>query len=168
MRSQAAKLYRTFVKGLITEASPLTYPEDTSLDEDNCLLFTKGNRTRRLGADYEPSHGLSSFQVPSMNTTPIAEYSWTSVSNNASINFLCLQVGAAIYFFDLYVSPISGAMKSFSIDLTAYAAPGASDVASSPCQMASGKGYLLLQARRLTRWSLSTTKPLTPLRLSPL
>jgi hypothetical protein len=149
MRSQAAKLYRTFVKGLITEASPLTYPEDTSLDEDNCLLFTKGNRTRRLGADYEPSHGLSSFQVPSMNTTPIAEYSWTSVSNNASINFLCLQVGAVIYFFDLYVSPISGAMKSFSIDLTAYAAPGASDVAGSPCQMASGKGFLFIAGEKI-------------------
>jgi hypothetical protein len=150
MRSQATKLYRTFVKGLITEASPLTYPEDTSLDEDNCLLFTKGNRTRRLGANYEPGHTLSSFQVPSMDATPIAEYSWTSVGNNALTNFLCLQVSGTIYFFDLYADPISGAMKGFSIDLTAYAAPGATGVSNSPCQMASGKGYLFIAGEKIT------------------
>ena len=150
MRSQATKLYRTFVKGLITEASPLTYPEDTSLDEDNCLLFTKGNRTRRLGADYETSSALSSFQVPSMADTPIVEYSWTSVNNNALTNFLCLQVGGTIYFFDLYASPISGAMKGFTIDLTAYPAPGATGVATSPCQMTSGKGYLFIAGEKIT------------------
>lgn len=149
MRSQATKLYRTFVKGLITEASPLTYPEDTSLDEDNCLLFTKGNRTRRLGADYEDEHALSSFQVPSMSETPISEYSWTSVNNNALINFLCLQVEGTIYFFDLYASPISGSMKGFTIDLTAYAAPGATGVTSSPCQMTSGKGYLFIAGEKI-------------------
>ena len=27
------KLYRSFVKGLITEASPLTFPENASIDE---------------------------------------------------------------------------------------------------------------------------------------
>lgn len=149
MRSQATKLYRTFVKGLITEASPLTYPEDTSLDEDNCLLFTKGNRTRRLGAEYEDGHTLSSFQVPSMASVPIAEYSWTSVANNALVNFLCLQVEGTIYFFDLYADPISGAMKGFTIDLTAYAAPGATGVSSSPCQMASGKGYLFIAGEKI-------------------
>jgi len=149
MRSQATKLYRTFVKGLITEASPLTYPEDTSLDEDNCLLFAKGNRTRRLGADYEDNHTLSSFQIPSMATAPISEFSWTSVNNNALINFLCLQVSGTIYFFDLYANPISGAMKGFTIDLTAYAAPGATTVSESPCQMASGKGYLFIAGEKL-------------------
>jgi hypothetical protein len=149
MRSQATKLYRTFVKGLITEASPLTYPEDTSLDEDNCLLFTKGNRTRRLGADFESAYSLSSFQVSSMDTTPIAEYSWKSVANDAMINFLCLQVAGTVYFFDLNGSSISGNMKSFSIDLTAYTAPGASSPANSPCQMASGKGYLFIAGEKI-------------------
>lgn len=155
MRSEATKLYRTAVKGLITEASPLTFPEDASLDEDNCLIFTKGNRTRRLGADYEPGHVLSAFQVPSMAETPIAEYSWTSVDNNALINFLCLQVSGVIYFFDLYQEPISGAMKSFSVDLTAYPAPGATGIENSPCQMTSGKGYLFIAGEKIQPLSVA-------------
>ena len=149
MRAQTTKLYRTFVKGLVTEASPLTYPEDTSLDEDNCLLFGKGNRTRRLGADYETASVLSAFQVPSMADVPIVEHAWTSVANNALTSFLCLQVGGTIYFFDLYVSPISGSMKSFTVDLTAYAAPGSTNVEKSPCQMTSGKGYLFIVGEKL-------------------
>jgi hypothetical protein len=149
MRAQSTKLYRTFVKGLITEASPLTFPENTSLDEDNCLIFTKGNRTRRLGANYETSSVLSAFQVASMAETPIVEYAWNSVNNSALTSFLCLQVGGTIYFFDMYEAPISGAMKSFTVDLTAYPAPGATSIETSPIQMTSGKGYLFIAGEKI-------------------
>ena len=46
------KLYRSFVKGLITEASPLTFPENASIDEKNFVLNRDGSRSRRLGVDY--------------------------------------------------------------------------------------------------------------------
>jgi hypothetical protein len=32
------KIYRSFTKGLITEASPLTFPENASIDERNFVL----------------------------------------------------------------------------------------------------------------------------------
>ena len=57
-RAETAKIYRTFVKGLITEASPLTYPENASIDEDNMILYRKGNRSRRLGIDFESGYSL--------------------------------------------------------------------------------------------------------------
>lgn len=57
-RAETTKLYRTFVKGMITEASPLTYPEDASYDEDNMILYRKGNRSRRLGIDFESGYEL--------------------------------------------------------------------------------------------------------------
>ena len=57
-RAETTKLYRTFVKGMVTEASPLTYPEDASYDEDNMILYRKGNRSRRLGIDFEPGYTL--------------------------------------------------------------------------------------------------------------
>lgn len=57
-RAETTKLYRTFVKGMITEASPLTYPEDASYDEDNMILYRKGNRSRRLGIDFEDGYVL--------------------------------------------------------------------------------------------------------------
>lgn len=57
-RAETAKIYRTFVKGLITEASPLTYPENASTDEDNMILSRRGNRARRLGVDFETNYVL--------------------------------------------------------------------------------------------------------------
>lgn len=148
-RSQATKLYRTFVKGLITEASPLTYPEDTSLDEDNTLLFAKGNRTRRLGAQLEDGYVLSAFQDADPATTPIIEYAWTSVNNDALTSFLCLQVGGTVYFYDLYSNPISDGVKGFTIDLATYAAAGATNIEKSPIQMTSGKGFLFIAGTKI-------------------
>lgn len=46
----------TFVKGLITEAGPLTFPENASLDEDNFVLNRNGSRQVRKGIDYEPGY----------------------------------------------------------------------------------------------------------------
>lgn len=43
---------------MITEASPLTYPEDASYDEDNMILYRAGNRSRRLGIDFERDYTL--------------------------------------------------------------------------------------------------------------
>ena len=32
------KVYRTFIQGLVTEASPLTFPENASIDEENFVI----------------------------------------------------------------------------------------------------------------------------------
>jgi hypothetical protein len=51
MPVSGVKQYNTFVKGLVTEAGPLTYPENASLDEENFVLNRDGSRQRRLGMD---------------------------------------------------------------------------------------------------------------------
>ena len=43
------KAYLPFTKGLITEVSPLAYPEGATLDEDNIIITRAGERKRRLG-----------------------------------------------------------------------------------------------------------------------
>lgn len=43
------KAYLPFTKGLITEVSPLAYPEGATLDEDNIIITRAGGRERRLG-----------------------------------------------------------------------------------------------------------------------
>ena len=62
-RAKATKLYRNFVKGLITEASELTYPENASIDELNTIIERKGNRVRRLGFEYENSHSRHNIEA---------------------------------------------------------------------------------------------------------
>lgn len=143
-RAEQVKLYRSFVKGLITEASYLTYPEDASTDELNTVLSRKGNRTRRFGIDYEDNYQLNNISVGANDA--ISEFVWKSVNNNSDKNLLALQVGKTIYFYSLESDPISDSIKSFSIDLSAYSAPLASelDISTSICEFASGKGFLFI------------------------
>lgn len=145
---EVTKLYNTFVKGLITEATPLTFPPNASGDEDNCLLFQKGNRTRRLGIDFEDGYEISFFDIQQSDTNnqAIHDFRWDA-PNNTTESFLCLQVGSQVRFYNLSSGPpYSPQLKSFSIDLTNYTAPFASDaaVASNEVSMSSGKGFLFI------------------------
>lgn len=143
-QAQQPKLYRSFVKGLITEASYLTYPEDASTDELNTIPSRKGNRTRRLGINYEDNFVLNTV---SLNATDVVnEYVWKAVNNDANVNFLVVQLGSVLKFFDLNSDPVSDSLLSFSVDLATYAAPSATttSISSSDCQFTVGKGYLFV------------------------
>ncbi len=161
-RAKTTKLYRTFVKGLITEASPLTYPENASIDEDNCIIYRKGNRSRRLGIDYEDSYSLSSYTVTAADydSNAVIEYKWEAVANQAGISFLCQQIGTTLHFYDLSLTNVSAGLKSFSIDLTAFQAPAATNISSSPISMASGNGVLYVVGEQIEPFFVEYDKAL--------
>ncbi len=102
----------SFVKGLITEASPLTFPENASLDEDNFNLRRDGSRDRRLGMDLEEGYeevvtGISSeASVESATST----YSWQNVGGIPSKTYVVVQTGGAVRIFDPDVSPMSSGL----------------------------------------------------------
>lgn len=150
-RATTNKLYRTFVKGLVTEAGPLTFPENASIDEDNFVLFRKGGRARRYGLNYEPSYALSTYSVPNPATTAITEYTWDNPANHADLSFLVQQVGATLYFYrlDETGSAVSAGIQPFSLSLTSYAVAGTMDFPSYPVSMASGKGLLFVVGERM-------------------
>ena len=110
----------TFVKGLITEASPLTFPENASVDENNCDLKRTGVRGRRKGIEFESGFSLSSFTFA--KGTLIHSLTWENVSGEAGVEFLVVQVGATLYFYDKSTTPASGNEKSFTISLAAFSA----------------------------------------------
>lgn len=146
-RPKTNKLYRTFSKGLITEAGFLTYPENASTDELNTVIKTKGSRSRRFGIDWEPSSIADNAIDSSIDQLDVcAVYPWRNVGNNSSRNFLCVQAKGIIYFYDLDGTPITGTVLPFTIDLTTYAAPAATDpqVEGQPVHMAAGKGFLFI------------------------
>lgn len=96
------KLYNQFIKGLITEASPLNTDYKASTDENNCVLYIKGNRTRRLAIDYEGdaqlvSIGQQSSVTPGINafvnpndTNPLGQEYIVDWANNT---IYCAQSG---------------------------------------------------------------------------
>lgn len=59
MARQRAKVeVNRFTAGLITEASPLTFPDNASLDEVNFVLNRDGSRNRRLGMRLRTGEGI--------------------------------------------------------------------------------------------------------------
>lgn len=143
-RQVANKIYRNSSKGLITEASELTYPENSSIAEDNCVIFKKGNRTRRLGFDIETEGSPSVFSGPADSVWVIKEFRWDSAAKKADKNFVVQQFGATLYFFDQSYKPLSSGFKAFSINLNDYLAPNRSGTAFNEVEGASGDGYFFV------------------------
>lgn len=148
-RAVANKLYRTAVRGLITEASELTFPENSTLDEDNCIIYRKGNRSRRLGFNIEENGAVSDYIIADLASTAMKEYVWSSVNNIAETNFLCKQIGSTLYFYDLAKTPLSDGRKPFTVNLNLYLAPTQTTMYQSEVQMAAGKGYLFVVGERI-------------------
>jgi len=96
------KPYNTFVKGIVTEASPLTFPENASIDEQNFVLNRDGSRERRLGIDYENDYVLvdTLHAASSFDTMALSTYKWSNVSGNAQSVITVVQIGTALWFMD--------------------------------------------------------------------
>lgn len=143
-QAQATELFRTFVKGIITEAGPLTYPENASIDEANTVLFRKGNRARRLGMDYDTATNFAT----TLDTTleEVNEFIWEAPDLDAAKTMLCVQIGYTLHFFAMNTLDVIGGKKSYTLDLRAFLAPGRTEteLAQSKVSMASGKGYLFI------------------------
>lgn len=150
-RAKVNKTYATFVKGLITEAGPLTFPENAMTVEDNVELFAQGNIKRRLGFDLENNFALSSqtVAVDTWRSYAIATSNWNTVGGNGNVNFLVVQIGPTLYFYDQAVTPLSSSQKSFTVNLTDFSAPGATDIGFKIVSMASGKGLLFVVGEKI-------------------
>lgn len=135
----------TFVAGLITEATELSFPPNATSDELNCDLYTKGNRTCRRGFDYETDYALSSFTVTDteLTTFAITAFDWTSVGGVGTTNFTVVQLGNTLYFFNVLQSLSSGEM-SFTVDLNTYVAPAFADTSEVVVSMSTGRGDLFV------------------------
>lgn len=100
----------SFVKGLITEASELNFPADAFSDAENFELNRNGTINRRLGLDYEPGHisinsGLTETNISS---SEINTFRWLAAGGDVNKDFLVVQLGATLFFFDLATEPLSG------------------------------------------------------------
>lgn len=105
-----------FVKGLVTEASPLTFPENASIDELNFFLNRDGSRQRRLGLDYENGNVLVDTRAASdsaFSSLAIATYKWDNVNNDPNVSLGVVQVGYSLFLFDLFASSLSAAELNY-------------------------------------------------------
>lgn len=95
----------TFIKGLITEASPLNFPANASLDEENFILKRDGTRARRLGIGPITAAGSSVIDFVGNPNNAFAEFVWNSPGGDTTKQFLAAQRGSEIHILNLAVLP---------------------------------------------------------------
>ena len=110
-----------FTKGLITEANPLTYPAEASLDEINFKLKKNGSRERRLGLDYEDSYALYDTGLSSsvLSTARVRAYRWSMPSGHFDVEIGVIQVGNTLYFIDLLTDNPSANLLNGGVGISA-------------------------------------------------
>lgn len=135
MGASTQKTYNTFIKGFITEAGPLTFPENASIAEENCVLNRDGSRQRRLGMDFEDDFALVSATITS--TAGVSPFLWENVGNDATKNFAVVQVGTRLLIFDAAAKSVSGNMVA-NLNGAPYW------LASAQLEFASGNGWLFI------------------------
>lgn len=99
-------------KGIITEASPLEFPEGATLDEQNFVLNRDGSRQRRLGIRQE----LSGTEQPTSTSSTASSHPWRGVGEDGDKQYSVIQVGGELYIYDTEVEPLqSGLLTQISI-----------------------------------------------------
>lgn len=103
------KEYNTFVRGLITEANVLAFPENASIDEDNMVLNIDGSRQRRLGIDYENDYVLVNTGIPTITGEPsyYSFHRWDNADNNPNIIIGVVHIYNKLYFVDMTKDSLS-------------------------------------------------------------
>ncbi len=106
------KQINNFVKGLITEANPLTYPPNSSIDEENFELLINGSRRRRLGLDYESGYALRATGIPSpdaaIQASKVSFHYWPNPGGSTTVSLGVIRIEHRIFFIDLLNNTPSG------------------------------------------------------------
>ena len=116
MASKAERQINSFIKGLITESNPLTFPENASLDEDNFILNRDGSRQRRLGMEFEDDYVLNASGVTTLDTVSFHE--WKLSGGSADISIGVVRIYNKLWFIDMLSRSPSANLLNSSAAIT--------------------------------------------------
>lgn len=103
----------SYIKGLVTEASPMSFPENASIEETNFILNKDGTRRRRRGLDFESDYSIIDTLTPSstgINNIATFSFTWKNPGGFSDKVFLVTQVGDRILVLDSTVTPLSSSL----------------------------------------------------------
>ncbi len=90
-----------FIKGLITEAGALTFPDNASLVNENLIINKDGSQKRRLGMDYEIGY-LEYEQEDDVDgglTPATSIHLWKNPLGSGEFDIIVVQTSNALRFF---------------------------------------------------------------------
>lgn len=145
-RSNNISVQNNFIKGLITEATALTFPENACVDTDNCIFNHYGVVERRLGFEFEDSFTAASIDP---TASVIVTYLWENVAGEGDITFVVVQVGNTLHFYEVAGdTALSDNKHATTINLLDHDS-GVASVANLECQFSSGNGLLFVTGERI-------------------
>jgi hypothetical protein len=139
-RSAATLIENNFVKGLITEATGLNYPENSCIETWDCEFDFFGRVARRLGQDLELNY---TDKVIDKTASAINTYHWKNVLGDGSVSLIVTQVGNTLYFYSTEnPASLSANVLASTINLSVYTPATAPEARLYDCQFTDGLGKL--------------------------
>lgn len=141
-RSNNIAVQNNFSKGLVTEATGLTFPENACTDTDNCIFDRTGLVTRRFSFDFESQYEENAV---TLTGSVVVTYEWRDPAGDGNTIITVQQIGDTLTFYKASTSSsLSSGIIGTTIDLTDFAPSGVSTVKDIECQFASGNGDLFV------------------------
>jgi hypothetical protein len=115
-RAVAIKNYFQFNKGLITEATGLSYPENSMKAAVNIDLNFDGSIKRRRGLQYEVDYSLNNIGTTAPENVIIQTFLWENAGANRNLDILVVRIADQLRFFDASAGAVSASfMDSMSL-----------------------------------------------------
>ena len=130
------------IKGLITETSPFTFPENAFTEGFDIKLNPKARVERRKGFEYETSFATESVSLTS--SSAVHEFVWTTAGGDGNNNFVVLQLGATLFFYNMGTVPLSGNKHATTVAFSTFAVAGATNLQSDRASFVNGDGVLFV------------------------
>lgn len=141
-RAVAVKNYFQFNKGLITEATGLSYPENSMKAAVNIDLNFDGSIKRRRGLQYEVDYVLDDIGETLSDSVVIQSFLWENAGAQRNLNLLVLRVADQLRFYDV----TAGIVSDNFIDTVSLPALVINDRLS----FANGNGFLFVGGSRMS------------------
>lgn len=136
----AVAVENSFIKGLVTEATGMNFPEQAVTETFDCIFDIDGSVYRRTAFDFEDNW---TTKVIDRSNRVIKDYLWQNVAGNGNVTVVVLQVGATIYFWEADGTGIfSTGEQSTTVTLTPVSGAPIPDTVEA--QFTDGNGYLIV------------------------
>jgi hypothetical protein len=146
-RSHGIVIQNSFIGGLNTDVTGLSFPENSCTETDNCIFTNFGYITRRGPFDLEGGH--EEYTVDSSGKVIVTAV-WTNVAGEGDITFVVAQIGNDLHFYRASSQTALSSNKHATVlDMTVFAPSGVTDISTLECQFASGNGLLFVTNPRL-------------------
>lgn len=141
MSQQAAfAVENSFIKGLVTEATGMNFPEQAVTDTYDCVFDIDGSVYRRTGFDLEENFTTKTID---RSNAAIKTYLWQNVAGNGNVTVVVVQIADTLYFYETNGTGIfSTGAQTTSVTLTPVSGAPAPDVVEA--QFCDGNGYLIV------------------------